>query len=652
VTSSRIGLLHLQYRARRGSTLAVALMPHLDRVLGASLADAIDARLAALVGDAKEVVVIRDLNSRVALGRSDWSLDSRVLDRIGRASADAIVSILGRPAAGDSVVRFADQAEFVGSFILEMLAGTAWDRWYYGAFHRYRQADAAATIAAVLDDNAPDVAAIFGWLERRGRLDAVLAVLGEERARELATLAAAHPGTAAAHDELAPLVAAAMALLDTLGWAIAGDSVRAALLDEYLQTAPLPAAWSERRSLTAWVWRFMRFVIDRPEAVGRPETADPARARALLSGPLDWLDSAWFAAQLNELVRNQEPGVTASPAAGGVLTNAHERALERLAELVRRGELRIAPHESRAAAVVRLLAAVGAAAGDGGPDRALIAAVERVAAALRAAFESRLNPERLVRTLHGRPSISRARVPGADALSAALDGVRAAGPAATALLEQLVTASHEEPAGSHTLAGGLFLLTRALLDVKLDALADDFGMPFAALKCALAAWWLDLRPPFDAAASLWVGAEHPDLTALRARSLADLQAALFARLHDQRAIDALPDAAVFDGDGGRPLADLPLSPEVLAAVGRIGWMLLRAWSRWLPGIGASGRPFLFANCLQRAGWVRTTAAEIALTLDPAPLDVVLEMAGYLRPIERVSWLDRRAVTFTVRRLRG
>jgi hypothetical protein len=36
-------------------------------------------------------------------------------------------------------------------------------------------------------------------------------------------------------------------------------------------------------------------------------------------------------------------------------------------------------------------------------------------------------------------------------------------------------------------------------------------------------------------------------------------------------------------------------------------------------------------------------------LDPAPLDAVLELAGYLKPIETLPWLGDRSVVFAIRR---
>jgi hypothetical protein len=632
------------------------MVPHLDRVISASLGEAIEARLAAVLGDADEVIVIRELNARIALSGLDLSLDRRVLDRMSAASVDAIAATLARPPDDELVVRFADQAEFVGSFIVDVIAGTAWDRWYFGAFHRHRQADTAATIAEVLDKNRDWVAAIFGWLQRRGSLDAVLALLGEERARELSDAGAAVQERASSDDDVRPLAWAAMALMEALGWDPGGVAEREALERDYLTGDPMPPAWSDRQALTAWVLRFVRFGVARLEAVGsRRAPFDPAAAGVLLRGPLDWLDVESLEPQLGD----EAPGAASIHPAGealsAVLAASHERALERLAELVRGGSVRIGRHESRDAVIVRLLAAIGDVRMGDLDSRGLARAVERVATAFRSAMDGHVDLERIAAALGSASGASHALPRGQGVLAAALDGVREAGPAAALLLQNLAKANAGEPLGLATSAAGLYLLTRALIDVRLDGLARDAGVLFGPLKGALASWWLDLVPPFDEPARLWVGADGEEdqhaLSGLAPR-LSALEEALFERLCGQRALKARPDDSLFDDDEGRPFGSIPLEPAARASAARIGWMLLRAWSRWLPGVAGSGRGFLVSRCLLRAGRASVTDREVALTVEPAPLDVVLEMAGYFAPIDQVPWLGGRSITFGVRRVRG
>jgi hypothetical protein len=651
--SSRIGSLHLRYRSPGGGSLAAAMAPHLDRLLAARLGDAIDERLTTRLGDDAEVIVIRELTARVAMGRADWSLDSRFVDKIGRASVDAIVSTLGRPASSDSIVRFADQAEFVGSFILDLLAGLAWERWYFGAFTRYRRGDTAETIGAVLQGNHAHAVAIFGWLARRGHLDTVIALLGSERAKSFTDPGITTDDRSSSTRELAPLMAAALQLLTALGWSVDEDTY-ARIASDYFKTDPLPPTWTDRRSLSAWLLRFLQLAADTLTERGSPRAGvESAAARALLAGPLDWLDASWIAPQL-DLLASDTSGSPGIRSARRVLTSDHELALDRLAEIVRRRRIRLDARHDRHALSIHLLAVLseGKANNDGHHDRAIAAVIGRIAHAFCVAAESGLDGQRISQALERGPRSPGALPGGLGALADRLEDVRAAGPAAMNVLQQLVKAIGVVDApGDATSAGGLFLLTRSLLDVKLHALARTSDVPFEPLKGALAAWWLDQTPPFDAGAAIWIGDDRPQLSALEAsrKQLEDLQDSLFDLLRNQHAIDALPSDDVLDIELPPVFTALEWSEETHRTIARIGWMVLQAWSRWLPGLRGSSRRFLVGNCLRRAAAVRVSSTDITVCLDPAPLDVVVEMAGYFRPIVRVPWLKDRTITFTVRR---
>jgi hypothetical protein len=70
--------------------------------------------------------------------------------------------------------------------------------------------------------------------------------------------------------------------------------------------------------------------------------------------------------------------------------------------------------------------------------------------------------------------------------------------------------------------------------------------------------------------------------------------------------------------------------------------LLRTWARWLPRFGASTTPYLLEVFVRRPGRIAVGTNEITVWPKPGPLDVVLEMAGYLEEVESVPWLgDRR-----------
>jgi hypothetical protein len=92
------------------------------------------------------------------------------------------------------------------------------------------------------------------------------------------------------------------------------------------------------------------------------------------------------------------------------------------------------------------------------------------------------------------------------------------------------------------------------------------------------------------------------------------------------------------GRVGVPDADLTLDLAASA--------LLRIWAAWLKKLGGSSVAFLLENAIRRPGRVVRRGDEIEVRLNPAPLDVVLEMSGYLAELEVVPWLGRR-VTFRI-----
>ncbi len=90
-------------------------------------------------------------------------------------------------------------------------------------------------------------------------------------------------------------------------------------------------------------------------------------------------------------------------------------------------------------------------------------------------------------------------------------------------------------------------------------------------------------------------------------------------------------------------------PEADLTLGLIAIALLRAWARWLPRFGDSSPSHLLANLIRRRGWLSVTPNAIDIILEPAPLDVIVEMAGYTAELEKLPWLDGRNVRYSVER---
>ncbi len=94
------------------------------------------------------------------------------------------------------------------------------------------------------------------------------------------------------------------------------------------------------------------------------------------------------------------------------------------------------------------------------------------------------------------------------------------------------------------------------------------------------------------------------------------------------------------GQTGNP--DLDLTTTIVAC------LLLRVWSRWLRGFSASSVPFLIDNFVRRRGRLLARADELFVELERHPLDLIVEMAGYLFDVEHVPWLSGGRVKFLQR----
>jgi hypothetical protein len=76
--------------------------------------------------------------------------------------------------------------------------------------------------------------------------------------------------------------------------------------------------------------------------------------------------------------------------------------------------------------------------------------------------------------------------------------------------------------------------------------------------------------------------------------------------------------------------------------------LVRLWTRWLSRFSESSVPYVLRNFIRRAGTIHAHAEGLTVDLEPMPLDIVLELSGYLEEIVRVPWLDGRSIRFRIR----
>jgi len=597
---SRIGHLHYRVRLARGARAPAGL----EEVARERVGEALGAALDAAFGDDPAVYVLRSIRADVAVDVSARQPDRVVAERWAERLASAIARAVAEE-GDDGVARFEDEAEFVARFAGDLVDGVAWERWFYGAFAELRPLGRAAALRAVLLEHRDDLSEILAWLVRHGSLERVLAALDSHT---LATL-----GLRQSEPELLrPLLAAAVRIAAAVGAPpLTGVSVDD-LLGRQLQASSGVPSWRDRGALADAVLDALEMLL-REHVVtlpaGEPADALLERAEPVLA-ELDWLDLDRLTEGMAELFAG--PG--ARPDRSAARPAHRPPQLDLLGELaaaVRAGSVTLDGRDPASASnFLRLLAALAAGPGRRSRDRdapetiaALLAAVDRVAS------HSAATEAWALLAAGDEPGAWRrcaaAGVPAADLelLRAAPDVVRALAPAGAG-----VQGSHASRWIDSPSAGALLPL-RAAFDLRIPELAAAGDPPFPELLLAVA---LCLGGP----------------SALEPRPDAGLSAAL--GFEQPPNVQALPEAWA-----GESIDD-------------IAGTVLRAWAQWLRGFADSSSAFLLERFVRRPGRVAVVHGRAIVELEPRPLDLLLEMAGYLDPLEREAYL-RYSIDFTLAR---
>jgi hypothetical protein len=741
-----IGRLHCRYKVI-GPPGSIHLAERLDRVVRRQLAGSLEKALDQGLGDDPTVYVLRRIDARLSLNVERGLADDLLARRWSEGLAGAVVRGIASGIACDSgdganLVRFAGQAEYVASFVVDLLRDRAWDCWYYGAFQNLRSRGKEGAVGAVLLAYREHLPAILARLRDEGALEALLALLDRETLEALWKGLGGLPG--AAPEAARPLFAAAFGLAGRLElWTSAPPSRSAAeaLLRDWAAAGGRAVDWRDARGLAAAVLDALRFLARR-SLLRQPAALDGPAVRERLAAAqeeLGWLDLPWLEESLTAWLGSPAPpaDLPARPSAAG-LTPRQRELLADLEEILSKDSPDPAQGQSGSLAdAVRIYALLVAHAPRWRGDPLATGMIQRLLDVRARLLEAGLSREALAYLRGGTPAPPLPRAHEALRLLAGLGdaglrvalllllepGRRAAPPSLARKPEMPTPAPVPRPGEScETACAGLFLLLRTIRDLRLPALLGQPSWPPAGL--GLAALGLRLAGSaaldgdrIDPGLALFAGLEEPlTLDGLREAWAAagpddGFQAGLLRTLAGQRLATGseLRLYRVPLGDGGRALVAGPagaelwplgrcvgssvgegLAPSRAGAspaptlpakvnsiadaweeatglrpaltirregrrkllqsldalrAGRLGLpgpdltlglaalALLRVWARWLRGFSASSAPFLLEQWIRRGGRLHAGDDGLRVEIDPAPLDAVLEMAGYTRDLE-------------------
>jgi hypothetical protein len=635
---SRIRHLHYRVLAAPGARVP----PGLERVARERVGEALGEALDAALGEDPGVYVLRRV-------RADISVDvgASPPDRlIAREWAHRLAAAITRSIAeegDDEVVRFADEAEFIARFAADLADGVAWERWYYGAFAELRPLGNRSALRTLVLDHRRQLPAILAWLTRHGSLERVLAALDPGT---LASLERRLPDS----DLVRPLVVAALRIADALKFTV-GHAAPDEILDRYLAAATVAPTWRDRGSLAQAVLDAFRYLLREGDlAPLGPRRAQQAAARLEpLLGELDWLDVNRLRTGLQELL-----AVGAAPPAlarRGARSGAAFALVDELAATAAAGPIAFDVRDPAGAAnALRLRAALAARSPAAAARPEVAETIAAVLAAVERLARHRAAPEVWALIAAGDAVAAFRRYAGMGGSREDVELLAEAEPLVRSFAPSSPTAL--TVAGAQWIdsaCAGALLPVRGALDLRLPALAaaaEDVP-PFPELLLALALRWagegaLGQRadaglaaalgfaepPTAEALAGGWAGCTRTTQRRLRADVLRGLEARGLRQSVGKEQLACVQHSTLGD-------------PQTDRTVGIVAVAVLLAWTGWLRGFGESSPAFVLDQFVRRPGAISLSEGCAAVELERRPLDLVLEMAGYLGELDAGAVLPRR-----------
>ncbi len=339
-----IGRWHTRYRVAGGGALGAA---RLDNEVRTRVAEAYADALQQTFGEDPAVYVLRRVQTELTLVNPTLADEAAIARTWGhRACAEVVRTVMRHGDDGSLVMRFEDTAAFVAQWITDLLAGVAWDRWYYGAFAMYRGLSVEEAIRRALIDYRMHLPAIL----RRVHVPALLSRMPPEVAREVWQVR----GSEVRVEQFRVFVRTAFSIADTFSlWIVERPSFDV-VFDAYVATSPAAPDWKQPRALAEAVFAVLVFLEER--AFVRVVAFEPLPE---FLPSLEWLDAEWLFAALTAHASSSSSGELA-PARPPVLTALQQRMLAVLRELLATTTLPDGPMFTERNALA-LLAALAAA---------------------------------------------------------------------------------------------------------------------------------------------------------------------------------------------------------------------------------------------------------------------------------------------------
>lgn len=147
--SIEIERMRCNYIVPVGEQNAAGIKEKLDNVAGSLLEQECDRVLSHRYSDDSSIIFIRHLRIDFALNAA--KLDGRdIAKHWGGRIASTIVNTLANQLDGHNVVRFAGNTDYIAGFLIDLLRGVAWRKWYFQGLEHLKKYDNKRIIKELL----------------------------------------------------------------------------------------------------------------------------------------------------------------------------------------------------------------------------------------------------------------------------------------------------------------------------------------------------------------------------------------------------------------------------------------------------------------------------------------------------------------------
>ncbi len=249
------------YRLYRGAPDAGALQRRMDRLVRERLPGLLAEIFPAAQEDANAVYRIRRLRIDLWLDLPDL-MEGDIASRWARLIAQATVRTI-LYGSRDEVMRFEDAGHYLASFLIDLMGGTAWQKWEYSEYRALEGLTAGQAAAYLLSARPEWIGPVAARLDAGGHLDRLVFQMNAADARLIWERGLGFPGAGLALPQSAELSSLLRRLRES---------------SRPVSTARIPSGTFECERLRA----YLRLTLSHPSLAGSQTTAAVAHALAMI----------------------------------------------------------------------------------------------------------------------------------------------------------------------------------------------------------------------------------------------------------------------------------------------------------------------------------------------------------------------------------